>query len=54
MLITDKPLRKVAALDWMLLTNEKSDASSEESIQFEGTTFDKLLICKFKTIMILK
>ena len=37
------PLRKVAALDWMLLTTEKRDVLSAKRLQFEDTPFDKSL-----------
>ena len=44
LLITDRSLRKVAALDWMSLTTEKRDVPSAKSLQFEDTPFDKSLI----------
>ena len=42
LLITLRSLCKVAALDWMLLTNGKRDVSSAKRLQFENTPFDKL------------
>ena len=39
-----KPLRKVAALDWMLLTPEKSDVSSTKILKFEDIPYSKSLV----------
>ena len=44
LLITDRSLRKVAALDWMSLTTEKRDVLSAKRFQFEDTPSDKSLM----------
>ena len=44
LLITDRSLRKVAALDWMSLRIEKRDVTSAKSLQFEDAPFDKSLM----------
>ena len=44
LLFTVRLLRKIARLDWMLLTIEKRDVSSTKKLPFEDTTFDKFLM----------
>ena len=44
LLITVRPLCKVAALDWVLLTTTKRDVSSAKYLEFEDTLFNKSLM----------